>query len=52
LLQSGDAGLNLIYLLIHAIHLIGSFENFTALHFRIFAYGRVPALSVEGGEKS
>ena len=47
LFQGGNAGLDLIHLLVDAIHLISGFEDFAALHFRVFGGGRVRGLSDE-----
>jgi hypothetical protein len=52
LFQGGDAGLDLIHLLVDAIHLISGLQDFAALHFRVLGYGRVSGLRAEGGQKS
>ena len=43
------ASLNFVHLSVDPIDLIGGFQNFAALHFRVFSGGRVGGLSDERG---
>ena len=45
--EGTHASLNFVHLSVDAIDLIGGFQNFAALHFRVFGGGRVGGLSDE-----